>query len=49
LTLTVLCKKFKIKAGSIKIGLDGQQVLEAVGATWPLKIHQPDYDLLKDI
>jgi hypothetical protein len=49
LAIKILCKKFNITSGSVEIGLDGQQALEAAGGNWPLKVHQPDFDLLKDI
>jgi ribonuclease HI len=49
LALTILCKKFDIKADSVEIVLDGQQALEAAGGTWPLKVHQPDFNLLRNI
>ncbi len=49
LALKILCKKFDITSGSVEIGLDGQQALEAASGNWPLKVHQPDFDLLKDI
>jgi hypothetical protein len=49
MAIKLVCKKFKITSGSVEIGLDGQQALEAAGGNWPLKVHQPDFDLLKDI
>ena len=48
MTLTILCKKYDIRSGSIEIGFDGQQALKAASNDWPLKIDQPDFDLLKD-
>jgi hypothetical protein len=47
--LDIVCKKFKIKSGSIEIRLDGQQTLLAASEECPLHILQPDFDLLKDI
>jgi hypothetical protein len=49
MVLDIICKKFKIQSGSVKIGLDGQQALIAAFDEWPLNIAQPDFDLLKDI
>jgi hypothetical protein len=47
--LKLLCTKFKIQAGSVQIGLDGDQAMKAAAGTWPLKVGQADYDLVKDI
>jgi hypothetical protein len=47
--LKLLCTKFKIQEGSVQIGLDGNQALTAAAGTWPLKVGQSDYDLVKDI
>jgi hypothetical protein len=56
-TLKLLCKKFKITQGSVQIGLDGSvqigldgdQALKVAAGTWPLKVAQADYNLIRDI
>jgi hypothetical protein len=49
MVLDIVCKKFNIMSGGIKIGLDGQQAMVAASEDWPLNIAQPDYNLLKEI
>jgi hypothetical protein len=48
-TVGILCERFAIKSGAIKVGLDGDQAMQNIFGKWPLYPRQADYDLLKDL
>jgi hypothetical protein len=48
-TVGILCNRFAIKSGDIKVGLDGEQAMQNIFGNWPLYPGQADYDLLKDL
>jgi hypothetical protein len=49
-TVGILCNRFAITSGKIKVGLDGEQAMKNIFGNWPLLYPgQADYDLLKDL
>jgi hypothetical protein len=44
-----VCEQYDIQAGTIEMGLDGEQAMKAAFEDWPLNPAQPDFDLLSDI
>jgi hypothetical protein len=48
-TVGIVCERYSITAGAVKVGLDGDQAMKNIFGTWPLHPKQADYDLLKDL
>ena len=47
--ISAVCDKYGIVSGSVKIALDGQQVMLKSRSLWPLSPSDKDFDLLTDI
>jgi hypothetical protein len=48
-TIGIVCERYSITSGAVKVGLDGDQAMQNIFRAWPLHPKQAVYDLLKDL